>query len=56
MSVGNHENREITYTIETWMMLTEFDNVTNTYSIQTMDPLDRLSLTLAPNQTIDNSL
>ena len=52
VSVGNHENREVTYTIETWMMLTKFDNVTNTYSIQTMDPLDRLSLTLTPNQTM----
>ena len=51
VSVGNHENRIITYTIETWMMLTEFDNVTSTYRIQAMDPLDRLSLTLTPNQT-----
>jgi cAMP phosphodiesterase len=33
------------------MMLTEFDNGTNTYRIQTMDPHDRLSLSLAPNQT-----
>jgi uncharacterized membrane protein len=51
VSIGNHEHRRITYTIETWMMLTEFDNVTNTFQILTMDPLDRLSLTLAPNQT-----
>lgn len=52
VSVGNHENRNVTYTIETWMMLTEFNNVTNTFRIQTMDPLDRLSLTLTPNQTM----
>jgi len=52
VSVGNHENRKITYTIETWMMLTEFDNVTSTYRIRAMDPLDRLSLPLSPNQTI----
>jgi uncharacterized membrane protein len=52
VSVGNHENRKITYTIETWMTLTSFDNITNSYRIQAMDPLDRLSLTLNSNQTV----
>ena len=51
VSVGNHENRIVTYTIETWMMLAEFDNTTNSYRIPTMDPQDRLSFTLSPNQT-----
>ena len=50
VGVGNHESRNITYTIETWMMRTEFNNVTNTTSIITMDPKDRLTITLAPNE------
>ena len=32
------------------MMRTEFNNVTNTTSIITMDPKDRLTITLAPNE------
>jgi uncharacterized membrane protein len=51
VGVGNHENRKITYTIETWMMLTKFDNVTSAYYIDAMDPQDRLSFSLSPNQT-----
>jgi uncharacterized membrane protein len=51
IGVGNHEYRNITYTIETWMMQMEFDNVTNTSHIMLMDPIDQLSLTLAHNET-----
>jgi len=51
VSVGNHENRQITYTIETWMVFSDFDNITNSYRIKTMDPGYRLSLSLIPNQT-----
>jgi uncharacterized membrane protein len=50
VGVGNHESRAITYTIETWMMRTEFNNVTNTTSIITMDPKDRLTITLAEDE------
>jgi uncharacterized membrane protein len=50
VSVGNHEYRNITYTIETWMIRTEFDNVTNSSYIMTMDPIDQLSLTLPHNE------
>ena len=39
------------YTIETWALRTEFDNVTNSSTILEMDPNDRLSLTLAHNET-----
>jgi uncharacterized membrane protein len=52
VGVENHENRRITYTIETWMVLTHFDNATSTYRIDTMDPQDRLSLSILPNQTV----
>jgi uncharacterized membrane protein len=51
ISVGNHENRIVTYTIETWMLRTEFNNETNTSHIVTMDPNDRLTFTLAHNET-----
>jgi uncharacterized membrane protein len=51
IGVGNHEYRTITYTIETWALRTEFDNVTNSSTIMEMDPSDRLSLTLAHNET-----
>ena len=51
IGVGNKENRDMTYTIETWLLRTEFDTVTNTSRIIAMDPNDRLSLTLADNAT-----
>jgi len=51
IGVGNYEYRNISYTIETWILQTEFDNVTNTSSIIAMDSLDRLSLTLSHNET-----
>jgi uncharacterized membrane protein len=51
IGVGNYENRNISYTIETWVLQTEFDTVTNTTSIIAMDPIDQLSLTLTHNET-----
>jgi uncharacterized membrane protein len=51
VGVGNHESRNIPYTIETWMIRTEFNNVTNTSHIVTMDPEDRLTFTLTQNET-----
>jgi uncharacterized membrane protein len=52
ISVGNNEYRTISYTIETWIMRTEFDSVTNTTAVMEMDPIDRLSLTVAHNETM----
>jgi len=51
IGVGNHEHRTMTYTIETWVLRTEFDNATNSSTIVEMDPNDRLSVTLAQNET-----
>ena len=51
IGVGNHEYRDMTYTIEIWTVLTEFDDLTNSTTIMAMDPLDQLSLTLAHNET-----
>ena len=52
IGVGNHEYRNMSYTIETWASLTEFNNVTNSTTILAMDPLDQQSLTLAHNETM----
>jgi len=52
IGVGNHEYRNMTYTIETWTSLTEFDNVTNSTTIMAMDPINQSSLTLAHNETM----
>jgi uncharacterized membrane protein len=51
IGVGNHEYRNVNYTIETWLLRTEFDNVTNTSRIIAMDPNDHLSFTLTDNET-----
>ena len=51
VGIGNHENMDSTYIIETWMLETEFDNVTNTSRILTMDPDNRVQFTLMHNQT-----
>lgn len=51
VGIGNHEYGDITYNVETWMLLTEFDNVTNKSRILAMDPNNRIQLTLAHNQT-----
>jgi uncharacterized membrane protein len=51
IGTGNHEYRPVTYTIETWVLRTEFDNVTNRSIIREMDPNERISLSLAHNET-----
>ena len=51
IGVGNHEYRNMSYTIETWTALTEFNNVTNSTTYLAMDPLDRQSLVLSHNET-----
>ena len=51
IGVGNHEYRTMNYTIETWALRTEFDNVTNSSIILEMDPNDRLTVALAQNET-----
>jgi uncharacterized membrane protein len=51
IGVGNHEYRNTNYTIETWLVHTEFDNVTNTSHLIAMDPSENLSFILAHNET-----
>jgi uncharacterized membrane protein len=51
IGIGNHENRNVIYTIETWTLRTEFDNITNTSRIVAMEPNDRMTFTLADRKT-----
>jgi uncharacterized membrane protein len=51
IGVGNQEYRTVTYTIEIWSLRTEFDTVTNSTHIRAMDPVDRLPLSLAHNES-----
>jgi uncharacterized membrane protein len=52
IGVGNHEYRTMNYSIETWMVGTEFNNRTNSTEVIMMDPLKLLSFTLPHNETI----
>ena len=52
VGIGNHEYRDMNYTIETWAVRSEFDLVTNNSVILAMDPIDRMSLILVHNETI----
>jgi uncharacterized membrane protein len=52
IGVGNHEYRAMNYTIETWMVRTEFNNRANSTDVIMMDPLRQLSFTLPQNETI----
>jgi uncharacterized membrane protein len=53
IGIGNHEYRNMKYTLETWATLTEFNNLTNSTTILVMDPLDRSSLVLSHNETVE---
>jgi uncharacterized membrane protein len=51
IGVGNQEYRTVHYTVETWLLRMEYDNVTNTSHIVTMDLMDRMPLDLVHNET-----
>ena len=51
IGIGNHEYRNLTYTVETWLVNMSFDEKTNTSSLLAMDRLDRYTVPLAHNQT-----
>jgi uncharacterized membrane protein len=52
IGVRNHEYRDTRYTIEIWMLRTEFDNVTSRSRITAMVPQDRVLFSLVHNQTV----
>lgn len=52
IGIGNHEYRTVTYTVETWAVLMESDNETNTSVVRAMDPLWQRTVTIAHNETV----
>ena len=53
IGVGNHEYRNITYTVEALALNQTFDTVTNTSTIHAVAPLDRFTLTVPHNETVE---
>jgi uncharacterized membrane protein len=51
IGIGNHEYRNITYTVETYLVSMSFDEKTNTSSLQAMDRLARFTVPVSHNQT-----
>ena len=51
IGIGNHEYRNVTYTVETILLNQSYDNVTNTSVISAYLPLDSLTATLSHNET-----
>ena len=51
IGVGNHEYRNITYTVEALLLNQTFDSRTNTSTIHAAEPLDRFTLAVPHNET-----
>jgi len=51
IGVGNHEYREIPYTVEALALNQTFDPATNTSTIHAVEPLDRFVVTVPHNET-----
>ncbi len=51
IGIGNHEYRNVTYTIETYMAQVNFNETTNSSTITRMDPLDHFTVTMPHNST-----
>ncbi|MFA5332419.1 MAG: DUF1616 domain-containing protein [Methanoregula sp.] len=51
IGVGNHEYRNISYTVEVWNEQMDFDETTNTSSLKKMDLADRFMLDVGNNAT-----
>jgi uncharacterized membrane protein len=53
IGIGNHEYQEITYTVETYAVESRFNNATNQSTVVSATPLDRFSVTVPHNQTVE---
>ena len=56
VGVGNHEYRNVTYTVEAQAVSQSFDPATNTSTIDRMQLLNRYQVTLAQNTTDEQKL
>ncbi|MCX6689162.1 MAG: DUF1616 domain-containing protein [Methanoregula sp.] len=52
IGIGNHEYRNITYTIETYFMQMTFNETDNTSTVNAMTPISRFTVPVAHNQTV----
>lgn len=52
IGIGNHEYRTVNYTVETYFLNMSFDKTTDTTSLETMNLLDRFTVSVPHNQTI----
>ena len=53
IGIGNHEYRDITYTVETFAVESGFDDATNRSTIVSATLLDRFSVTVPHNRTVE---
>ncbi|MDN5340145.1 MAG: hypothetical protein PWQ30_1254 [Euryarchaeota archaeon] len=53
IGIGNHEYRDITYTVETFAVESRFNNATNQSTIVSATLLDRFAVTVPHNQTVE---
>ncbi|MCE5337760.1 MAG: DUF1616 domain-containing protein [Methanomicrobiaceae archaeon] len=53
IGIGNHEYREVTYTVETFAVESRFDDATNQSTVVSAMLLDRFSVTVPNNQTVE---
>jgi len=53
IGIGNHEYRNITYTVEVLLTSQTFDPTTNTSSLRDMEMIDRFAVTVPHNQTVE---
>ena len=52
IGIGNHEYKNISYTVETYLQTMTFDENTNTSSLLAMDRIDRFTVPVSHNQTV----
>ena len=53
IGIGNHESRDITYTVETFAVESRFDAMTNQSRVVSATLLDRFSVAVPDNRTIE---
>jgi len=53
IGIGNHEYRDITYTVETFAVVSSFNAAANQSTIVSATLLDRFSVTVPHNQTVE---
>jgi len=53
IGIGNHEYRDISYTVETFAVESRFDTATNQTIVTSATLIDRFSVTVPHNQTVE---